>query len=148
MPDESERPVGFASRTLLSAKCNYSQLEKEILACIFGVKKFHIVDRLQAIFKQQMTVPAQASAGIQRWVLTLAMYKCNLQLRKSTAHGNTYALSRLPLPDVPEFLPDPPEIVLLMEHQDSSHISSSERLTVSHYCRRCQSCIAGLARLL
>lgn len=41
MPDGTERPVGFVSRTLTEAERNYSQLDKEGLAVIFGVKKFH-----------------------------------------------------------------------------------------------------------
>ena len=40
MPDGTERPVGFASRTL-SLTEKYSQIEKEGLACVFGVKRFH-----------------------------------------------------------------------------------------------------------
>ena len=41
MPENSEKPIAFASHTLIPAECNYSQLEKEVLAVIFAVKRFH-----------------------------------------------------------------------------------------------------------
>ena len=128
MPDGTERPVGFASRTLSIAEKNYSQLEKEGLACVFGVKKFHtylyghsftlLADHksLLGLFEEQQAIPPQASARIQRFALTLASYKYQLQFRKLTAHSNADALSHLPLAATPDMVPDPPEVVLLMEH--------------------------------
>lgn len=41
MADGDEKPIGFASRTLTAAEKNYSQLDKEGLAVIFGVQYFH-----------------------------------------------------------------------------------------------------------
>ena len=37
----TERPIAFASRTLSPTEKKYSQLDKEALPIIFGVKKFH-----------------------------------------------------------------------------------------------------------
>ena len=41
MPDGSERPIAFVSHTLSGAEKQHSQVEKEALSLIFGIKKFH-----------------------------------------------------------------------------------------------------------
>ena len=41
MPDDTEQPIAFASRSLSPTERKYAQLDKEALAIIFGVKRFH-----------------------------------------------------------------------------------------------------------
>ena len=110
MADGSERPVGYASRTLSKAESNYSQLDKEALAIIFGVRKFHQYlfvrhfeiktdhKPLTHIFQESQATPTMASGRIQRWALTLGAYDYAIQHREGKAHANADALSRLPLP--------------------------------------------------
>ena len=51
MPNKSEKPIMFISRTLTNAERNYSQTEKEALAIIFAVKKCH-----QYIYGRTVTI--------------------------------------------------------------------------------------------
>ena len=86
MPDGSERPVGFESRTLSKTEKGYSQIEKEGLSCVFGVTRFHaylmgrhftlITDHkpLLSLLNEHKPIPSYVSACIQRWALTLAAY--------------------------------------------------------------------------
>ena len=117
---------------------NYSQLEKEALSCIFGIKKFHdyvfgrpfelVTDHkpLLGLLKEDHATSPQASARIKRWSLFLSGYKYTLVFRNTHAHGNADALSRLPLPVEPARIELEPELVLLAEHLADSPVTASD----------------------
>ena len=107
-PDGLERPIAYASRTLTSAETNYAQLEKEALALIFGVKKFHkyvygrkftlVTDHkpLLAILGSKKGLPTLAAARLQRWAIFLLGYQYDLEFRPTGSHCNADGFSRLP----------------------------------------------------
>ncbi|XP_063220109.1 uncharacterized protein K02A2.6-like [Bacillus rossius redtenbacheri] len=109
MPDGTERPICFASKTLSKAEQGYCQLQKEALSIIFAVQKFHkylyghhftlYTDHrpLTTIFGPKKAVPSLAAARLQRWALLLTTYNYSTEYKKGEDMGNADALSRLPL---------------------------------------------------
>lgn len=107
--DGCERPVCCASRTLNSAEVNYSQLDKEALAIVFGVTKHHqyVYGRhftlrsdhrpLSYIFGKNKGIPVTAASRLQRYAVKLAAYDFNIEFVTSSKNCFADALSRLPL---------------------------------------------------
>ena len=128
MRDGSDRPVHYASRSLSNSEKGYSQLDKEGLAIVFAVKKFHqfLYGReftinsdhkpLQYIFSHDKPVPPIASARLQRWALLLEMYDYRIEYKAADQLRHADGLGRLPLPFTPANLPIPGETVLLLDN--------------------------------
>ncbi len=137
MEDGTERPVAYASRTLTAAEKNYSQLEKEGLAVVYGVKKFHQYlwgrhffiesdhQPLYHLFGEFREIPPMASARIQRWALTLSAYRYTIRYKAGAQLSNADALSRLPRPQTITSDRLPGELVNLIEHLSETTISSA-----------------------
>ena len=111
--DGMEHPIAFASRSLSAAEHKYAHLDKEGLAIVFGVKKFHqyLMGRqfticsdhkpLQHIFSETKPIPTLASARIQRWAYNverwaLSAYNYHICYKPGSENSNADVLSRLP----------------------------------------------------
>ena len=107
MPDGSGKPSTYASRTLHKTERNYSQIEKDALGSVFGVKKFHqylygrfftlIIDHkpLTSIFGPNCGIPTFAAARLQPWALLLSAYHYDTKFIATLQHANADCLSRL-----------------------------------------------------
>ena len=125
--DGVEKPIAYASRSLAPAEKKYSHIEKEGLAVIYGVKRFHQYlwgrpftvysdhKPLQYLFSESRPVPVMASGRIMRWALTLSAYEYRIVYRSAGKQGNADGLSRLPVEEAPEVVPLPGDLVLMME---------------------------------
>ena len=130
MQDGSERPLGFMSRTLSPAEKRYSQLDKEGLAIIFGIQKFHkylygriftiYTDHkpLISLFNEKKPIPQMGSPRVQRWAVHLSAYEYNLVYKPGKHHANADALSRLPVAG--KVREEEKEYVLMMDLLDDS----------------------------
>ena len=133
MEDKSGRPIAYTSRTLAVAEKVYSQLDKEAIAIVFGVKRFHLYlygrhfvihsdhQPLSHLFNEHEGVPALASAWLQRWALMLSAYEYSFKYKPGRFLANADGLSHLPTPTATSTACLPGELVLLLNHLDHSY---------------------------
>lgn len=106
-PDGSVKVVQHASRALAPAERNYSQIDREGLAIIFAITKFHRMVfgrhfRLQTdhapllrIFGSPKGIPVYTANRLQRWALMLLMYDFTIEYVATDKFGHADILSRL-----------------------------------------------------
>lgn len=109
--DGAERPIANASKTLTNTQRRYSQIQKEALAVVYGLQKFHkflygrnfvlVTDHkpLVSLFSPIKGTPALVANRLARWSLTLSQYDYTIEYRETGAHGNADAHCRLPAGD-------------------------------------------------
>ena len=67
-----------------------------------------------------------ASARIQHWALMLSTYNYCIYHRSGSKMGNADVLSRLPLPETVNNIPEPAEHVFLIRKLNESPITASQ----------------------
>ncbi|KAL1447951.1 hypothetical protein WDU94_000597 [Cyamophila willieti] len=107
--DGVEKPIAFVSRSLSPAEVNYSQIDREALAIVFALDKFHIYlygrkftlltdnKPLSRIFDQNSNLPAMTASRLLRYASYLSSFNYEVKLRKSEENSNADYLSRQPL---------------------------------------------------
>ena len=97
------KPIAYASRALTTTETNYSQIEKELLAIVFGVERFHqytygrkvVVDSdhkpLETIFGKPLV---SAPRRLQKMFMRLQLYNIEIQYKKGSEMYLADTLSR------------------------------------------------------
>ena len=95
-------PIAYASRKLLQRECNYSTIEKECLALVWGVQKYQAylygkafnieTDHQPLAYMQKAKV---ANARIMRWALSLQPYQYRIIAIKGSDNVGADYLSRI-----------------------------------------------------
>ncbi|XP_053686250.1 uncharacterized protein K02A2.6-like [Sabethes cyaneus] len=106
-PDGTIKAIAHVSRALTKAESNYSQIEKEALALIFAVTRFHrmVFGRhfvletdhkpLLSVFGSKKGIPVYTANRLQRWALTLLLYDFSIKYVNTESFGYADILSRL-----------------------------------------------------
>ena len=100
---QDQGPVAYASKAMNETQQRYAQIEKELLAIVFGCKRFHqyiygkhvIIETdhkpLESIYNKPLS---QAPSRLQRMLLQLQEYDIELRYKKGSEMYLADALSR------------------------------------------------------
>lgn len=142
MPDGKEAPIAFYSRTLSTTERNYAQIDKEALAVVAGVKKFHdyVWGRqfqihtdhkpLLGLFTPDRQTPQMLSPRMLRWSIFLNGYQYSLLHRPGKRLGHADSLSRIPLMQQHQDDPAPAEIIMLLDMLPEPPLQAADIATV------------------
>ena len=130
-------PVQFASRSLNDAEKNYSNIERESLAVLFGCERFKQFllgslftiksdhKPLKKLLNSHSGMPSTCSSRIQRWILRLSRFTFNFEYVKGEDNLNSDFLSRLPLKET-EGTNEPYELIFVLDTLDDMPITSHD----------------------
>ena len=106
-PNGTHCPIAYALRTLNEHEKRYGQIDKEALAIMYGLKRFHLylygrhftilrdLKPLECIFGHKMAIPSLAAMCLQRWAIILAAFSYSIKFVPSKHNVVADALSRL-----------------------------------------------------
>ena len=101
-------PIAYASRSLTQSERNYAQIEKEMLAVVFGLEKFHhftygrkveVITDHKPLVSISLKPLSCAPKRLQNMLLRAQRYDIRLQHHAGTSIPVADTLSRAPLPD-------------------------------------------------
>ena len=101
-------PIAYASKSLTATQQNYAQIEKEMLAIVFGCTKFHdyiyglpnvTVETDHKPLESILTKPLHAApARLQRMIMSIQKYPIHVVYKPGKEPLIADTLSRTPLP--------------------------------------------------
>ena len=96
-----DQPIAYASRLLSKAEKNYTTTEKEALAMVYAVNKFHhyllgnrFIFYVDHLALQYLVNKPQVSSRLARWLLLFLEFDFKVIYKPGKTHGVADALSR------------------------------------------------------
>ena len=113
------KPIAFASRALTDAERNYAQIEKELLAIVYGTTRFHQYTYGRSVMVETDHKPLEmisqkplstAPRRLQKMMMTLQHYDLNIKYKRGSEMYLADTLSRHHLENTNnvETVPPPP----------------------------------------
>ena len=100
--DDTKHPIAFASRKLLDREKNYSCIERECLAVVWGIQKFqnylygrHFILEVDHQPLQYLGKTQYQNGRLMRWALALQPYRFTVHAIKGSENVGADFLSRV-----------------------------------------------------